>query len=516
MSAKRLSMRKIRDVLRLRFEHGLSDRAIGRCCSISHRTAAEYLQRFLRCGLSWPLPEDLDEQSLHTRLFPQRADSADSPGPQMPDMKHLHRELRRKGVTLHLLWEEYRQGAPTGYGKSQFYDHYRKWAAKLNPTMRLEHKGGERVFVDWAGKKPEVVNPETGEIQEVELFVGCLGASSYTYAEAALTQSLPSWIAAHIRMLEFFGARPAIVVCDNLKTGVSRSCRYEPDLNPTYQDFADHYDLAIIPARVAAPRDKAKVESAVGIAERMILGGLRHQTFFSLAELNAAIAVVLDRLNHKKFQKLDTSRRELFEQLDRPVMRPLPASRYEFGEWKKAKVNIDYHIEADRNYYSVPYALIHQPVQVRLSAATVEIWHQARRVASHQRMYTQGRHYTQEAHRPPSHAEYLRWTPERILAWGRKSGPWTESLMEKVMAARKHPEQGFRSCLGILRLAQKYGAPRLEKACQRAVRIQGYSYKSVKSILESSLEEQPLPEDNSDRQAAAILHDNIRGKDYYQ
>jgi transposase len=488
MPAKRLSMRKLRDVLRLRFEHGLSDRAIGRCCSISHRTAAEYLQRFHRSGLCWPLPEDLDEQSLHGRLFPDHGKSADTPEPQMPDLKYLHRERE-----------------PNGYGRSQFYDRYRKWAGKLNPTMRLEHKAGEKVFVDWAGKKPEIVNPETGEILEVDLFVGCLGASSYTYAEATLTQSLPEWIGAHIRMLEFFGARPKIIVSDNLRSGVSRACRYEPDLNPTYQDYADHYDLAIIPARVAKARDKAKVESAVGIAERMILGGLRHQSFFSLAELNAAIAGVLERLNNKKFQKLDTSRRELFEQLDLPAMRPLPA-----------KVNIDYHIEADRNYYSVHYGLIHQSVELRLTASTVEVWHQGRRVASHPRMYTQGRHYTQEAHRPPSHTEYLRWTPERILAWGRKSGPWTESLMEKVMTNRKYPEQGYRSCLGILRLAQKYGAPRLENACQRAVRIQGYSYKSVKSILDRSLDEQPLPEVKPDQQPLAILHDNIRGKDYYQ
>jgi len=509
-------MRKLKEVLRLRFEHELSDRAIGRGCSISHRTVAEYVHRFHLSGLPWPLPEDLDDKALEQRLFPEKTSPVSlPPSKSMPDMKYMHRELKRPGVTLQQLWEEYHEQVPDGYRRTQFYDYYRRWASTLHPTMRQEHKAGEKVFVDWAGKKPETVDPKTGEIHPVELFVGCLGASSYTYAEATHTQQLRDWIGAHMRMLEYFGAVPALVVPDNTKTGVTKACRYEPDLNPTYQDFADHYGLAILPARAGKPRDKAKVENAVGVAERMILGGLRDHTFFSLAELNEAIGEILETLNGKKFQKLDVSRQELFEQVDRPAMRPLPAKRYEYGAWKKAKVNIDYHIEAARSYYSVPYGLIHKTVDVRLSAATVEVWHQGRRVASHPRMYRPGRHQTQDAHRPPSHSKYLEWTPERILAWGRKTGPWTEALMGKVMESRKHPEQGFRSCLGILRLAQRYDPQRLEKACQRALRIGSPSYQSVKSILEKGLDAQPLQEESPEEAILPLFHGNIRGKDYY-
>jgi transposase len=517
MPAKRLSMRKLKEVLRLRFELELGDRAIGRSCSVSHCTVAEYVRRFILSGLTWPLPSDLDDKALEQKLFPEKTSEAPAPATSksMPDMKYLHQELRRPGVTLQQLWEEYREQVSGGYARTQFYDRYQRWAAKLHPTLRQDHKAGEKVFVDWAGKKPEIVDPKTGEIREVELFVGVLGASSYTYAEATLTQQLPDWIGAHTRMLAYFGAVPALVVPDNTRTAVTRACRYEPDLNPTYCDWADHFGLAILPARVAKPRDKAKVENGVGVAERMILGGLRDQTFFSLAELNEAIREILKKLNNRKFQKLDVSRRELFEQMDRPTMRPLPAKRYEYGEWKKAKVNIDYHVEAAYNYYSVHYSLIHRVVEVNLTQATVEIWLQGRRVASHLRLYGKGRHQTLEAHRPPSHQKYLEWTPERILAWGRKSGPCTEALMGKVMASRKHPEQGFRSCLGILRLAQRYDSERLENACQRALAVGGYSYKSVKSILERGLDAQPIQETSTEEASTTVSHDNIRGKDYY-
>jgi transposase len=509
-------MRKLREILRLKFQHRLSDRAIGRSCGVSHRTVADYVRRFVGSGLSWPLAEGFNDTTLQAMLFPEKASNLAASEPRsMPDMKCLHRELKRPGVTLYMLWEEYRQQEPDSYGKTQFYQRYRTWANKLHPTLRQEHKAGEKVFVDWAGKKPEVVDPGTGKGRQVELFVSCLGASSLTYAQARRSQRLPEWIGAHVDMLEFFQAVPAIVVPDNTRSGVTRACRYEPDLNPTYQDFADHYQLAIVPARRYKPRDKAKVESAVLIAERLVLGGLRDQKFFSLAELNKAIAQVIEKLNNKTFQKLDVSRRQLFEQLDRPAMRPLPAKRYEYGEWKKAKVNIDYHIEVARNYYSVHYALIHKTLDVRLTADTVEIWHQGRRVASHLRIYGKGRHLTQPAHRPPSHKKHLRWTPERILSWGRKTGPNTEAVMAKVMESRRHPEQGFRSCLGILRLAQRYDPKRLENACRRALAIGGYSYKSVKSILERSLDSEPLPEEESEPSQLTLPHGNIRGKDYY-
>lgn len=516
MPAKRLSMRKLSEILRLKIDHELSDRAIGRSCRISHRTVADYVQRFLESCLPWPLPEDMDEAAIQARLFPinQSVPPPDD-SKSMPDMKYLHGELKRPGVTLYLLWEEYRQQVPDGYGKSQFYQRYRQWANKLNPTLRQEHKAGEKVFVDWAGKKPAIVDPTTGKRRHVELFVACLGASSYLYAQARPTQRLADWIAANVHMLEFFEAVPAIVVPDNTRTAVTRPCRYEPDLNPTYQDFADHYSLAIVPARSRKPRDKAKAESAVLIAERLILGGLRDQDFFSLTELNAGIGRVVKKLNDKPLQKLDESRRKLFERIDRPAMGPLPAKRYEYGEWKKAKVNIDYHVEADRNYYSVHYGLIHKSVDVRLAVSTVEIWYRGRRVASHQRIYDKGRHSTQLAHRPPSHQKHLEWTPERILAWARKTGPCTEALLAKVMARRRHPEQGFRSCLGILRLAQRYSPQRLENACQRALTIGGCSYKSVSSILKRGLDSEPLDADSQPTDQTLVVHGNIRGKNYY-
>ena len=518
MPAKRVSMRKLKEILRLKFQHHLSDRAIGRSCRISHRTVAEYVSRFVDSGLSWPIPDGYDDTTLQAKLYPEKTSATLAPEPRtMPDMKYLHRELKRPGVTLYLLWEEYRQQEPDGYGKTQFYARYRSWVAKLHPTLRQDHKAGEKVFVDWAGKKPEIVDPATGKSKPVELFVSSLGASSLTYAEARRSQRLPEWIGAHVNMLEFFQAVPELVVPDNTRTGVTRACRYEPDLNPTYQDFADHYGLAIVPTRKYKARDKAKVESAVLIAERLILGGLRDQIFFSLAELNEAIAQVVNKLNHKAFQKLDVSRLQLFEQVDRPAMRPLPAKRYQYGEWKKAKVNIDYHIEADRNYYSVHYGLIHKTMDVRLTDCTVEIWHKGRRVASHPRIYDRGRHLTQLDHRPPSHKKYLEWTPERILSWGRKTGPSTEAVMAKVMASRRHPEQGFRSCLGILRLAQRYDPERLENACRRALAIGGYSYKSVKSILERGLDTQPLEQQEEKNRPSQLelLHGNVRGNHYY-
>lgn len=516
MPAKRLSMRKTKEVLRLWFDQRLPSRTIARSCSIHHRTVTQYVKRFTESGLPWPLPDDLDDASLTLRLFPRKARVQPGHPQPMPDMRFLHQELRRPGVTLCRLWEEYRQREPQGYSRSRFYYHYRRWAKTLHPTLRHEHKAGEKLFVDYAGKKPQIVNPQTGEITEVELFVGCLGASSYTYAEATLTQSLPDWISAHIRMLEFFGAVPAVLVPDNLKSAITRACRYEPDVNPTYQDFATHYGLAVIPARSTKARDKAKVESAVQIAERWILGSLRDQSFFSLADLNTAIRAVLERLNTRKFQKVDVCRKDLFEHIDRPAMKPLPLVRYEYGEWRKAKVNIDYHIEVAYNYYSVPYSLIHKHVEVRLTAATVEIWYQGTRIASHPRLYGKGRHQTIEAHRPASHQRYLEWTPERILTWGAKTGPWTAALMENVMAGKRHPEQGFRSCLGILRLGQKYGPERLEHACRRAVAIHGYSYTSVQSILKRGLDTQPLPSPAGEQEMLPLFHSNIRGKDYYQ
>ena len=389
MAQERLTMRKIREVLRLKWECSLSNRAIARSCSISHSTVGEYIRRAEEAGLSWPLPDEMDEDRLFELLFPKPP----NPGSRVipcPDWSWIHAELRKKSVTLRLLWVEYREDHPTGYGYSQFCALYRRWAKRLNPSMRLTHKAGEKVFVDYAGQTVPIVDPETGEIHQAQVFIGVLGASNYTYVEAQWSQELPNWIGGHVRMFAFFGGVPEIVVPDNLKAGVKNPCRYEPDLNPTYQDLAEHYGVAVIPARSGKPKDKAKAEAGVQVAERWILARLRNRTFFSLAELNHAIRDLLGPLNERTMKHLERSRRELFELLDRPTLRPLPDQPYVFAAWKKARVNIDYHVEFDKHYYSVPYTLIHEEVDIRATQSTVEILFKNERVASHPRAKSPG------------------------------------------------------------------------------------------------------------------------------
>ncbi|MEW6439287.1 MAG: IS21 family transposase, partial [Pseudomonadota bacterium] len=391
----------------------------------------------------------------------------------------IHRELRRKGVTLQLLWQEYKQDHPDGYQYSQFCEHYRRWRRTIDITMRQEHRAGEKLFVDWAGQTVGVVDSATGEIRQAYIFVAVLGASNYTYAEASWTQDLASWIAAHTRAFEFFGGTPAIIVPDNLTTGVSRPCRYEPDINPAYHDLAQHYGTVVIPARVRKPKDKAKVENGVLQVSRSILAELRNRTFFSLSELNQAIREGLETLNYRPFQKLEGSRYSHYISLDRPALKPLPTERYEFAQWKKARVNIDYHIEVDANYYSVPYQLIRRQVDVRLTSTTVEVLYKGKRVASHGRLYDKGRYSTVFEHRPPAHQKYLQWTPERLINWANTIGPDTAQMVQTIMRRRPVPEQGFRSCLGLFRLGKRYSPERLEAACARALALGAYSYKSV-------------------------------------
>jgi transposase len=430
-------------------------------------------------------------------------------------MDYLFTELKRKGVTLQLLWYEYKQANSEGYQYSQFCNHYRQWVKKLDVTLRQEHRAGEKLFVDYAGQTVPIVNRDTGELMDAHIFIAALGASSYTYAEATPAEDLPSWISAHIHAFEFFGGVSEILVPDNTKTGVTKPCRYEPDINPTYQDLAQHYGTTVIPARPGRPRDKAKVESAVLVAERWILAALRNHTFFSLSELNEAIADKLRELNSRKFQKLDTTRKELYESIDKPALKALPARRYEYAEWKKARVNIDYHIEIDRHYYSVPYQLVRKQLDVRLTNSTVEVLFKNKRVASHKRSYRQGGFTTLREHMPKSHQKYLYWTPSRIIKWAGKNGPNTQKLITLILESRVHPEQGFRSSLGIMRLAKRYCPKRLENACVRALAIKAYSYKSVESILKNGLDQQPLLFDQI-KESHPPTHDNIRGKHYYR
>src|SRR2546429_1070159 len=513
MPRKRLSMRQVHEVLRLKWAGGLSDRQIAQSLGLSRPTIAAYVQRAQAAGLSWPLPEGLDEATLNRLLFhppPTKALFT----PVAPDWATVHHELKRKGVTLFLLWQEYKTATPEGFQYSWFCQAYRAWASKLNLVMRQSHRAGEKLFVDYAGQGIPVVNSHTGEVHEAAIFIAVLGASNYTYAEATWTQSLPDWIGSHVRTFEALGGVPEVVVPDNLKAAVTRAHRYEPELNRTYLDLAYHYQVAIIPARAARPRDKAKVEVGVQVVERWILARLRHHTFFALAEVNAALAPLLSTLNARPFKKLPGSRQALFETLDRPALRPLPAQPYEYAEWKLARVNIDYHVEVEGHYYSVPYALVRQQLDVRLSASVVELFAKGKRVASHLRSPHKGRHSTVAAHMPKAHQQYAEWTPQRVIHWAATSGPATAQVVETILASRPHPQQGFRSCLGIMRLGKSYSPERLEAACRRALTLGACSYKSIESILKKGLDRQPLPQPPDGM--ARPSHPNIPGPHYYK
>ena len=512
MAAKRLPMRKIRDILKLKHELGLAHRSIARALHVSIGTVSEYLAKAKEMGVSWPLPEEVDDAQLEARLFPCPANGQPR---RSPEFAYIHEELKRhRSLTLLQAWVEYAEDNPGGYRYSRFCELYGRWKKKLNPTMRQRHRAGEKTFVDFSGKKPHIVNPETGEIEEVELFVGVLGASSYTYAEATPNQELASWVKAHERMNEYFDGSSEIWVPDNLKSGVVWANRYEPGINRTYEDQAAHYGAVVIPARVGKPRDKAKVESGVLVVQRWILSVLRHRTFFSLSELNEAIRQKLEVLNRRPMKKLGASRRELYERLDRPALKPLPRQRYEMWEWKTCTVNIDYHVELDDNFYSTPYPLVYEKVETRKTASVVEVWFKGKRVASHPRLKGKGGYETTSEHMPRSHREYLEWTPSRLIHWAEKMGPATGRFISEILQRRRHPEQGFRSCMGIFRLSQSFGEQRLEAACLRAEALSSYSYRTVKNILSSGsdrLKVEPELDEVVHRE-----HENIRGASYYE
>jgi transposase len=507
---KRLAKRKIKEVVRLGAQ-GLSPRRIGESLGIGRTTVQECLGRARAAGLSWPLPEELSDADLEQRLYPRATGAIRGSFPQ-PDWAYVHRELKRKGVTLSLLWEEYRSVHPDGYGYSRYCELYRCWEGRLSPVMRQRHVAGERLFVDYSGSTLDVICPKTGEIKSVQVFVATLGASNYTYVEATWTQSLVDWIASHVRAFEFFGGAPAQVVSDNLKSGVTKACFYEPTINRTYGDMAAHYDTAIVPARPYKPKDKAKVEGAVLIAQRWIIARLRNQRFFSLDDLNAAIRDLNSQLNSKITRHLGASRRDLFERLDQPALKPLPVEPYTYAEWKQCSVALDYHIDVDRHYYSVPHQLLRQKLWVRITARTIEAFHKSKRVAAHARISSNYQHTTVREHMPSHHRKYADWTPERLRRQASRIGPNAGTLVEVIMRERRHPEQGFRACLGIVRLAKSYGIERLDAACERALEINARSYSSVKSILKNNL-------DSRRRQRAtdgpAISHNNIRGARYF-
>ena len=515
MAQERLSMRKIHEILRLKWECRLSHRTIARSCGIGAATVTEYLQKAREAGLTWPLPDGLGDAQLERLLYPDsyRPHRVERPSPHWAS---VHAELRKKGVTLRLLWLEYREVHPDGYGYSQFCQLYSDWTGHLKPSLRLTHKAGEKCFVDYAGPTIPVVDPDTGEVREASIFVGVLGASSYTYAEAHFSQTLPHWIGAHVRMMTSWGGVPEVVVPDNLRAAVKHPSRYEPDLNPTYQAFAEHYRTAVVPARIRRPKDKAKAEVAVQVVERWVLARLRNRRFFSLPELNHAIRELLDELNRRPMRGVGKSRRELFESLDRPALRPLPERPYEFALLVHAKVGIDYHVEFQENFYSVPYPLIGLRVMVRATERTVEILHKGGRVASHHRQLGARHFVTVPEHRPPNHRAYLQWSPERFLSWAQTFGPATRALIEKRLCARQHPEQAFRSCLGILGLGKKVGAKRLEAACARALRFGITSWRGLKNILDSHYDQLDAGEPPPSPSSTPAAHPNVRGTTYYQ
>lgn len=515
MPRKRLSMRKIKEVLRLKHQAGLSNRQIARSCVLSHVTVSTYLERAAQAGLVWPLPESIDEDQLHALLFGPSAAEA-LPLRPLPEMEYLHNELRRKGVTLQLLWEEYRANHPDGYGYTQFCTYYARWKETVEVSLRQTYKAGEKTFVDWAGPTIPWINTLEDRIEEASLFIAVLGASNYTFAEAFANQQLINWIEAHLQAFAFFGGVSQVLVPDNLRTGVHRACYYEPQLHPTYQEMAQHYGTVVIPARPYAPRDKAKAESAVQHAEHRILAVLRHQTFFGVGQINTAIRPLLQELNAHPFQKMAGSRQQLFEHLDRPALQPLPATAYQLAQWKKAQANIDYHLQVDWHSYSVPYTLVHQEIEVRLSARMVECFHRGRRVALHCRSFVRGGFTTDPAHRPKAHQKHLDWTPSRLIHWATTIGPNCGQVVTTILESKPHPEQGYRSCLGLMRLAKDYGSPRLEAACQRARALDSCSFTSLASILKTKLDQQPLPGTQVLTLPLVPDHANLRGAAYYQ
>ena len=514
MANTRLSMRKIREVLRLTHDGGLSERQVARSLDISRSTVKDYRARAQRAGIGWPLPETLSEEALEQKLFPPPGVLA-VPAKTLPDFDYIYRELkthRKFNLTLDLLWQEYKEQYPEGYQYSQFCGLYRRYRGKLDYCMRQDHKGGEKLFVDYA-EGLSLIDAQTSDPIKTQLFVAVWGASNYTFAEATLTQQLPDWIGSHVRALAYFGCAPKIVVPDCLKSAVSRACRYEPELNPTYADMASHYGICVLPARPARPRDKAKVENGVLIAKRWILAVLRQRTFYTLAELNAAISELLQRLNNRPLRKLKQSRQELFALFDRPNTLLLPEKLYEYAEWKIATVNIDYHIEADKHYYSVPFGLLHEKLDIRLTAHTVEALHKGQRVATHVRSFIPHHHTTVKEHMPPAHQNYLEWTPSRIIDWAQKIGPHTAALVQKIIESRTYPEHAYRSCLGILRLEKHYPKERLENGCLRALKYGALSFKALRNILDNGLDR--LEEKNHGANSALPAHDNIRGGQYY-
>ncbi len=505
MSQERLPVRKIREILRLHHEAELSNRTIARICRVSNSTVGEYLARAERAGIGWPLPDELKEKELYQKLFPEKM-KATTVRP-MPEWDEVHRELSKRGVTLTLLWKEYREKHPDGYGFTQFREYYRQWKQTHANTMRLPRKAGEEMEVDYAGMTVSITNPETGEISQAQVFVAVLPASNYTFAEVQPSQELAHWLGGHVRAFAFFGGVPKTVCPDNLKAGVKTPNRYEPELNPSYQEMAEHYQVAVLPARVRKPRDKAHVENGVQNVERWVLAPLRNRTFFSIGEANRAIVPLLHSLNEKEMAHLGKSRKEIFEELDRPALRPLPERPYEFAIWKNARVNIDYHVAFEGHYYSVPHTLARKEVQIRATETMIAIFHHSEQAAIHPRSLYQGRFTTREEHMPARHSFILKANQDWFLQEAANIGPQTASYITALLKSRRYPQHAYRSCLGILNLARKHSLAQIETACQTLLPAGLLSYRDVLAELERNSSNVPT--------ATLPAHENVRGNSYY-
>ena len=512
MPQERVTMRKIREILRLAWSCNQSRQAIAVSCGVGKTTVTDTLSRAHSANLIWPLPLSLDDEGLEALLYPATSGSARHKYSQ-PDWNVLNTEIiTHKNLTLMLLWQEYKEQNPSGYQYSQYCELFRTWKKKLDLSMRQEHRAGEKLFVDYCGQTVPIVDASTGEIRDAQVFVAVMGASNYTYAEATWTQSLADWTGSHVRTFTFLGCLPKCVVPDNLRSAITKTCRYEPEINPTYAALADHYGIAVVPARVRKPKDKAKAEVGVQIVQRFILAGLRKRTFFSLAEANAAIRERLLLLNNRPFKKLPGTRNSRFEELDRPAMLSLPDSHYQFAHIKKVRLHINYHFEVEDHFYSAPHRLVREQLDVRYTETTVECFYKGNRVASHHRSFVKNGYTTTPEHMPRSHREYAEWTPQRLISWAAAAGKATAQVVEAILSRKIYPEHAFNSCLGVISLGRRFGNERLEAACARALAIKGVHYKSIKSILENKLDQKPLPKQ---LELLSVTHDNIRGADYY-
>ncbi len=506
-------MRNLREILRLKLQLGYKHRDIAKALGISASSVAVAASRARTLGLDWTAISTFDDVELETRMYgPKCHSGAERP---LPDLARIHSELSRAGVTLQVLHLEYLEQHPDGYRYTVFCELYREWRKKRAVTMRQHHVAGDKMFADYSGKKPRLVEPTTGEVIEVELYVAVLGASSFTYAEVSLTQRVADWVKSNARALEYFGGVPNAVVPDQLKSAVTTACRYEPGIQKTFDEFAEHYDTVILPARPLKPRDKAKAEVAVQVAQRWILARMRNEVFHSIGEMNVRVRELLDDLNNRRMRVYGCSRRDLFERIERTALHPLPESRFEYADWKRVTLNVDYHVCFDDHYYSAPFTLAGEELWLRATVSAIEIFHQRKRVATHPRSHVKYRHSTNPDHMPLAHRNHAEWTPERIRHWAQSVGPNTLQLADAILKERRHPEQGYRSCLGLFRLAKKFGSERLDAACLRAFAARARSYRHVESILRNGLEHAPVLDPEKPSNGVGINHENIRGADYY-